>query len=190
MILTICQFMSSEIKIFDNEHISLNILRRMIAHPGVAIKRDFVENYFLYKTGVPVDYYILIIEGRVEVTIGSEKLTFVQGPLSYYGHLFLEKVEVLSSRSVSEKQKTSFIPDFSLRITTDVVFLKINYSLYKIAVEATKLENTRKQSGEKTDDIWDKIAPNAPLLSDTPLPSTPNHQPDIIIISNEIKPTP
>ena len=35
--------------------------------------------------GKPVDYLLLILEGRVEVTIGKESLVFESGPFSHFG---------------------------------------------------------------------------------------------------------
>ena len=39
----------------------------------------------LMKKGKPVNYFILIVEGRVQVSIGAEELVFEAGPFSYYG---------------------------------------------------------------------------------------------------------
>ncbi len=35
--------------------------------------------------GKPADYFVLILEGRVEVTVGKEKLVFESGPFSHFG---------------------------------------------------------------------------------------------------------
>lgn len=32
-----------------------------------------------------MDFFVLILEGRVEVTVGKENLVFEGGPFSYYG---------------------------------------------------------------------------------------------------------
>ena len=39
----------------------------------------------LVRKGKPINYFILIIEGRVEVNIGREELQFESGPFSYFG---------------------------------------------------------------------------------------------------------
>lgn len=35
--------------------------------------------------GKPVDFFVLILEGRVEVTVGRENLVFESGPFTYFG---------------------------------------------------------------------------------------------------------
>lgn len=39
----------------------------------------------IYQQGKPVDYFVLILEGRVEVTVGLENLMFECGPFTYFG---------------------------------------------------------------------------------------------------------
>lgn len=39
----------------------------------------------IYQQGKSTDYFVLILEGRVEVTIGKESLTFEGGPFTYFG---------------------------------------------------------------------------------------------------------
>lgn len=39
----------------------------------------------LYNAGKPVDYFIMILEGRVSVTVGKENLVFESGPFSHFG---------------------------------------------------------------------------------------------------------
>lgn len=39
----------------------------------------------IYQQGKPVDYFVLILEGRVEVTVGRESLIFESGPFTYFG---------------------------------------------------------------------------------------------------------
>ena len=35
--------------------------------------------------GKPVDFFVLILEGRVEVTVGRENLVFESGPFTHFG---------------------------------------------------------------------------------------------------------
>ena len=43
------------------------------------------DELILVRKGKPINYFILIIEGRVEVNIGREELQFESGPFSYFG---------------------------------------------------------------------------------------------------------
>lgn len=39
----------------------------------------------IYHQGKPADYFVLILEGRVEVTVGQESLVFECGPFTFFG---------------------------------------------------------------------------------------------------------
>lgn len=39
----------------------------------------------IYEQGKPTDYFVLILEGRVEVIVGQEHLLFECGPFTYFG---------------------------------------------------------------------------------------------------------
>lgn len=39
----------------------------------------------IYEQSKPVDYFVLILEGRVEVTVGRENMMFESGPFTYFG---------------------------------------------------------------------------------------------------------
>jgi hypothetical protein len=70
------QFLSTSVEPFRSELLSEQILRRLIRHPEVArlIRRKptDIEPAFLFQAGRPADYFVLILEGRVEVKIGFE----------------------------------------------------------------------------------------------------------------------
>lgn len=70
------QFLSTSLEPFRDELMSQNILKRLIHHHDVARmirkKPGEHEPLYLYKAGQPVDYFVLILEGRVQVTLGSE----------------------------------------------------------------------------------------------------------------------
>ena len=53
------------------------------------------EANILYQRGKPCDYFILIVQGRVEVEIGHEHMVFEGGPFIYFG------VQALAGKSLS-----------------------------------------------------------------------------------------
>lgn len=40
---------------------------------------------YIYSQGKAADFFVIILEGRVEVTIGRENLTFESGPFTSFG---------------------------------------------------------------------------------------------------------
>lgn len=75
---------------FKKDVISEPILRRLL-------NQDIFHNIkakgkpkddpslFIFTQGKAVDFFVLILEGRVEVTIGREGLLFDSGPFTYFG---------------------------------------------------------------------------------------------------------
>lgn len=66
---------------------SETILHRLLQQDIIydETRKEDEEEIYLFTHGVPVDYFIMILQGRVEVTIGKENLVFEQGPFSYFG---------------------------------------------------------------------------------------------------------
>lgn len=82
----------SGIEAFKPDIISETILRRLLKQDiiyHIKVKsRDKARNdpaTAIYLQGKPVDYFVLILEGRVEVTVGRENLLFESGPFTYFG---------------------------------------------------------------------------------------------------------
>lgn len=75
---------------FKPDSISETILRRLlnqdvIHHVKSKGKDKNDVSLVIYQQGKPVDYFVLILEGRVEVTVGLENLMFECGPFTYFG---------------------------------------------------------------------------------------------------------
>lgn len=120
---------------FSDDVISVNMLKRLINQPHVVqeIKlqdEDDDNQKFLYKKGVAAEFFTLIIQGKVEVTIGQDNLSFEEGPFTCFGTKAL--VSSLNAKSLGQ-----YIPDYSVRVVTDVMYLKIPKGMYKQAVRAT-----------------------------------------------------
>ncbi|KAK2712702.1 hypothetical protein QYM36_011403 [Artemia franciscana] len=163
------QFLSNSIEPF--KLISKNVLRRIITcspiirhiklKPKQAGKSDLYT--VLYTQGKIADYFILILEGHVEVTATRENLVFESGPFSYYGTGALlwspgDAINVdsttsnhvprtVSTISQSELTVRGYVPDFTLRAITDLTFLRIKRGLYEKAKLATDLETTKNAFG-------------------------------------------
>ncbi|XP_067253591.1 metal transporter CNNM4 isoform X1 [Chanodichthys erythropterus] len=89
------RFLATEVSIFSPLQIKDKVLLRILKHPDVIQEIKFNENdkrsqqHYLYQRGKPVDFFILILQGRVEVEAGNENMKFEAGPFSYYGVMAL-----------------------------------------------------------------------------------------------------
>lgn len=77
---------------FKPDIISERILRRLIKQDVIyQIKVKNREkgktdpSTIIYQQGKPVNYFVLVLEGRVEVTVGREEMRFESGPFTYFG---------------------------------------------------------------------------------------------------------
>ena len=136
-------FLSIVVDAFSEDVISLNILKLLISKPHVIqeIKlqdKDDLNHKYLYKKGIVGEFFTLIIQGKVEVIIGQEELTFEGGPFTFFGAKAL--VSSLSMSNPNMKSVGQYIPDYSVRVVEDVMFLKIPKGMYKQAVRASLME--------------------------------------------------
>lgn len=80
------------VEAFKSDVVSETILMRLLKQDVIFhIKMKDKERFksdpacVIYQQGKPVDYFVLILEGRVEVTVGRENLVFESGPFTYFG---------------------------------------------------------------------------------------------------------
>ncbi|XP_058268261.1 metal transporter CNNM4 isoform X2 [Hemibagrus wyckioides] len=177
LLLAAHRFLATEVSLFSPLQISDKILLRILKHPDVIQDLRFNENdkrsqqHYLYQRGKPVDYFILILQGRVEVEAGNENMKFETGPFSYYGVMALttsslefrspshlsglnrsasvsctERVDALStSGSNSQLNSAStpqYVPDFNVRALSDLQFVKVTRAQYQNGLLASKLDST------------------------------------------------
>lgn len=203
------RFLATEVSVFNPLQISDKVLLRILKHPDVIQEVKFIESdkhsqqHYLYQRGKPVDCFILILQGRVEVEAGNENMKFEAGPFSYYGvmaltmpslefrspsHLsglnrsaslsYTERVDSLSisgsNSQLNNSPSTQYIPDFNVRALTDLQFVKVTRSQYQNGLLASKLDSTQ-QSPDSSQTRLD----TGPLPSSTPPipPITVSHTP-------------
>ena len=137
---------------FKNEIISKNVLKRLLKQDVIhkleidKDEDDKAKEKYIFQRGQPADYFVLILQGRVEVQVGMEEFVFEEGPFSCFG----TKCLVMSSSSPNKSRAaTQYIPDFSVKAVSSVLYLKISRGVYHAAVQATRLEHLGKyHSGE------------------------------------------
>merc|ERR1712013_902125 len=101
MSLAIFQFLTTSIRAFSPEHCSRRILQKLLS-------MDVYRELKLTKQvkGKVCDFFVLILEGRVEITIGKEEHKFQEGPFSWFGEQMLEQaLQVPSSPMVNGGHK-------------------------------------------------------------------------------------
>ncbi|NWU60630.1 CNNM1 protein, partial [Pterocles burchelli] len=91
LLLATHRFMATEVEPFKSPYLSEKILLRLLKHPNVIQELKYdrknkkaVEHY-LYQRNRPVDYFVLILQGKVAVEVGKEGLRFENGAFTYYG---------------------------------------------------------------------------------------------------------
>ncbi|XP_017386790.1 metal transporter CNNM1 isoform X4 [Cebus imitator] len=91
LLLATHRFMATEVEPFKSLYLSEKILLRLLKHPNVIQELKFDEKnkkapeHYLYQRNRPVDYFVLLLQGKVEVEVGKEGLRFENGAFTYYG---------------------------------------------------------------------------------------------------------
>ncbi|CAL8366320.1 unnamed protein product [Gadus morhua 'NCC'] len=176
LLLATHRFLATEVEPFRPCHLSEKILLRLIKHPSVVQELKFnpkdkrCPQHYLFQRNKPVDYFVLILQGRVEVEIGKEELRFENGAFSYYGMPslvpLLPLIHRCSSRSSVLNQSDSmlsagsvvlsagsvghlsavgvgggvYLPDYSVRQLTDLQIIRISRSHYQNALTACRMD--------------------------------------------------
>ncbi|XP_074066137.1 metal transporter CNNM4 isoform X2 [Macrotis lagotis] len=173
LLLAAHRFLATELPLFNSSIISEKILLRLLKYPDVIQELKFDDHnkfgarHFLYTRNKPADYFILILQGKVEVEAGKENMKFETGAFSYYGIMALTSFSVDHSSSypsslshspsfAGQERTESFISpmsptststvnqyfsDFSVRALTDLQFIKITRQQYQNGLMATRMES-------------------------------------------------
>merc|ERR1719510_2566321 len=95
--LAVFQYLTTSIEPFKSDHLAKVVLEKLLTldiYREIKLKSaaKSEEDLIIVKKGKPINFFILVIEGRVEVNIGREELTFESGPFSYFGIQTLSQV--------------------------------------------------------------------------------------------------
>nr|XP_057910104.1 metal transporter CNNM4-like isoform X2 [Doryrhamphus excisus] len=219
------RFLATEVSLFAAFHVTEKVLLRILRHPDVVQELKFNDNdkrapqHFLYQRGKPVDYFVLILQGRVEVEAGNENMKFETGPFSYYGVMALntpslefrspshggnlnrsasvscgERGAESSSMGGSNSQipgtPFQYIPDFCVRALTDLQFVKITRCQYQNGLLASRLDSSP-QSPEGSQGRLDTMAAQQlPVTPPGTRPVLPLATPPVKRLSSNAQPMP
>ncbi|XP_074501916.1 metal transporter CNNM1 [Sebastes fasciatus] len=188
LLLATHRFLATEVEPFRPCHLSEKILLRLIKHPSIVQdlkfdpKNKHAPQHYLFQRNKPVDYFVLVLQGRVEVEIGKEALRFENGAFSYYGMPALitplpigpryssrgsglnQSDSLLSGGSVGQLTTGGgvYLPDYSVRQLTDLQIIKITKNHYQNALTATRMD-----SSPQTPDPVDCDAKGRPAVPET-----------------------
>ncbi|XP_078589010.1 metal transporter CNNM4-like isoform X8 [Branchiostoma floridae x Branchiostoma japonicum] len=111
------QYMATSIDLFKPELISETVLRRLLQQDVVVDlklkveQKDSTSNN-IYTNGKPADYFVLILQGRVEVRAGKEGLTYETGPFTHFGEAAIvasgRRASALSTLSAASASSFAF----------------------------------------------------------------------------------
>ncbi|XP_075419302.1 metal transporter CNNM3 [Tenrec ecaudatus] len=164
LLLATQRFLSREVDVFNPLRVSEKVLLHLLKHPSVNQEVHFDESnrlaaaHFLYQRSQPVDYFVLILQGRVEVEIGKEGLRFENGAFTYYGVSALAAPSSVHQSPVSSLQpepadgtrSSTYCPDYTVRALSDLQFIKVTRLQYLNALLATRTQSLP-QSPESLD---------------------------------------
>ncbi|KII73553.1 Metal transporter CNNM3 [Thelohanellus kitauei] len=121
----IANFLKNEISAFkDDDLITIDFLNDLINTKGnILLYEQKLSGTLIYKKNFPCDYFVLIIDGNVKLSVGSENLSFTQKPYHYFGSKCLETS--MKSHADELFLREPYIPDYDLRTVGRVTLLKI-----------------------------------------------------------------
>ncbi|XP_076990835.1 metal transporter CNNM3 [Tamandua tetradactyla] len=147
LLLATQRFLSREVDAFGPPRISEKVLLHLLRHPAVNQEVRFDESdrlaadHYLYQRSQPVDYFILILQGRVEVEIGKEGLRFENGAFTYYGVSALTAPSSVPRTPASSLQpEPAYCPDYTVRALSDLQLVKVTRLQYLNALLATRAQ--------------------------------------------------
>ncbi|VTJ68026.1 metal transporter CNNM3 isoform X2 [Marmota monax] len=162
LLLATQRFLSREVDVFSPLRISEKVLLHLLRHPSVNQEVKFDESdrlaahHYLYQRSRPVDYFILILQGRVEVEIGKEGLKFENGAFTYYGVSALTTPSSVHQSPAPSHQPTrhdlqpepaegtrssTYCPDYTVRALSDLQLIKVTRLQYLNALLATRAQS-------------------------------------------------
>ncbi|GAA6223630.1 metal transporter CNNM3 isoform X2 [Lates japonicus] len=181
LLLATHRFLSREVEHFSPGRVSEKVLFHLLRHPSVNQEVHFDPSnrlspgHYLYTRNHPVDYFILLLQGRVEVEIGKEGLKFENGAFTYYGVSALTLPSSVHQSPVSTQRHSprdpfesadatspsSYCPDYTVRALTDLQLIRVTRLQYLNALMASR-------AGQSPDPPEIKILPNSQtkLLND------------------------
>ncbi|XP_008118883.2 metal transporter CNNM4 [Anolis carolinensis] len=175
LLLAAHRFLSTEVQWFHPNIMTEKCLLCLLKHRDVICELKFDEenkeapHHYLYQRNKIADYFILILQGKVEVEACKENMRFENGPFSYYGVMALGPLPPKdtssgvrtcninrssfehmahgfsssgSSNQVLPSTHLQYMADFTVRALTDLLYIKITRTQYQDGLLASVLETS------------------------------------------------
>ncbi|XP_044139028.1 metal transporter CNNM4 isoform X2 [Bufo gargarizans] len=177
LLLAAHRFLSTEVALFAPSLVSEKTLLRLLKYPDVVQELHFNEDdkktseHYLYQRNKMADYFILILQGKVEVEAGKENMKFESGAFSCYGVMALstpsanelrspshmgslnrstslshERSDSISSNISGSNTQLSahvqYTADFSVRALGDLQYVKITREQYQGALMSSRIDSS------------------------------------------------
>ena len=127
-------------KAFCHERITTTVLHRLLQQDVVfklSVDECREREFALYKEGTPANYFTLVLEGRLNVSIGNENMVFEASAFYHFGEkCLLDSVDCDTTLT----ELSSYIPDFTVRPITDSLVLIVTRRCYLAAYRTSQLE--------------------------------------------------
>lgn len=136
---------------FQEPYVSKNILHRLLQQDIVFKISHEKSDFLLYQPDVPANYFALLLEGCLIVTIGEEKMQFEARGFYYFGAKALLDVAKSSGETVP-----SYIPNFTVSLGSDCLILIITRRRYLAAHKASRFEEEHNESIADRSDVFTK----------------------------------
>ncbi|XP_068130987.1 metal transporter CNNM4-like [Hyperolius riggenbachi] len=177
LLLAAHRFLSTEVALFAPSLVSEKTLLRLLKYPDVVQELHFNEDdkkateHYLYQRNRMADYFILVLQGKVEVEAGKENMKFESGAFSYYGVMALSTPSTSELRSPSHmgslnrslslshersdsissaisgsntqlSAQAQYTADFSVRALCDLQYVKITREQYQGALLSSRMDSS------------------------------------------------
>lgn len=175
------QYLATSVEPFKKNLISESVLRRlMLQNIFLSIKMHSRDDPMIYVAGQPADYFVLVLEGRVSVTVGREKLLFETGPFSTFGIPAIYRSPDPDSPNAAGEPagwplpEEPFVPDYSVQAVVDTMYMRVHRSVYLAALKASRLDRPTMRTDLEVDHMLcggalpppDRPPDSSPLLAE------------------------
>lgn len=184
-------YLASKVEPFSPEHLSDNVLRRLLSQKifyKVKIEDDDSMKR-LYTAGMPADYFIMVLEGRVHVICGQEQLSSDGGPFMVFGKPALYPQTLNEIENDAAAAQTNLENTSPARKESTMKVLSRRESLAKLVLSTKKVADVE-QTPTTSTQISTNIGPTGEVITERGLQYfIPDYTVDIIATTSYLKVT-